>query len=53
MRNMRMVVNPSAIGPQIGARTHHQDHVMILHNFRVMKMSPRIAINGKLEVVVF
>ena len=48
-------ITPIAVanGPQIGARTHHHDHEIILHSLSVMKIKPRIAKNGKLLDVDF
>lgn len=35
----------SAAGPQKGANTHHQDHVMRLHNFKTTNTIPK-AVNN-------
>lgn len=43
---------PSAKGPQSGARTHHQDQVITLQSFRVMKINPKIPKKGKELLVV-
>ena len=53
MTQTTRIVKTIANGPQIGASTHHHDHVMMLHNLSVMKIKPRIAQNGKLLDVVF
>lgn len=53
MTQMRIIASPIERGPQNGASTHHHDQVITLHSFSVMKISPRMAINGKLDVVVF
>lgn len=54
-RTKQTITIPSPItnGPQSGASTHHQDHVMMLHSLRVIKMRERIPKKGNPVDAVF